>query len=289
VTSRRPKAIRILQAMVGLLRHGMGSSIGRCSVCGGRTVFVCYKDNKKENCRCLRCGSNSRTRLLAAEVVRTCTHHGASSLRELVKEDHVKEMTWYNTQSYGPIHRFLSKLPRYVCSEYLEDAPPASTENGVRCEDLQTLTFAAETFDVVIHTSLLEHVRQPEEALKECYRVLRPGGYLLFEVPLCDPWVPGLRRTTVPRIEASGDRDRYILPPIYHEDALRRAGSLVYTDFGLDLVETLCKFGYIVEYVCEEYRRSRMSHAVVFRCCVPAPSENSVQATFDDTPPNALK
>ena len=38
-------------------------------------------------------------------------------------------------------------------------------------------------FDVVLCISVLEHLWEPLEALKQCYRVLKPGGLLLIHVP----------------------------------------------------------------------------------------------------------
>jgi len=39
------------------------------------------------------------------------------------------------------------------------------------------------TFDIVFHQGLLEHFRDPLPLLREDLRVLRPGGYLLVDVP----------------------------------------------------------------------------------------------------------
>ena len=44
-------------------------------------------------------------------------------------------------------------------------------------------TFATATFDVVLLMSVLEHVWEPAEVLKQCHRVLRPRGVLLVNVP----------------------------------------------------------------------------------------------------------
>jgi ubiquinone/menaquinone biosynthesis C-methylase UbiE len=51
---------------------------------------------------------------------------------------------------------------------------------GVRFEqaDARSLPFADETFDVAVFDSTLSHVSQPERALAEAFRVLRPGGCL---------------------------------------------------------------------------------------------------------------
>ena len=42
-------------------------------------------------------------------------------------------------------------------------------------------------FDSVICTSVLEHLEDPEIALKECYRVLKSGGYAIYTVPFIWP------------------------------------------------------------------------------------------------------
>jgi len=51
------------------------------------------------------------------------------------------------------------------------------------------LPFDNDTFDVVISVNALEHVADPLSVLKECQRVLRPGGrvYLHFP-PFYSPW-----------------------------------------------------------------------------------------------------
>ena len=38
-------------------------------------------------------------------------------------------------------------------------------------------------FDTALCTQVLEHLEEPEKALRECYRVLKPGGYALYSVP----------------------------------------------------------------------------------------------------------
>lgn len=39
-------------------------------------------------------------------------------------------------------------------------------------------------FDCALSTAALEHLAEPELALRECFRVLRPGGKVIYTVPL---------------------------------------------------------------------------------------------------------
>ena len=39
------------------------------------------------------------------------------------------------------------------------------------------------SFDSAICTAVLEHLEEPEQALRECYRVLKPGGVAIYSVP----------------------------------------------------------------------------------------------------------
>lgn len=41
----------------------------------------------------------------------------------------------------------------------------------------------AERFDSAICTAVLEHLEEPEKAIRECYRVLKPGGVAIYSVP----------------------------------------------------------------------------------------------------------
>ena len=42
---------------------------------------------------------------------------------------------------------------------------------------------ASESFDSAICTAVLEHLEEPEQALRECCRVLKPGGIAIYSVP----------------------------------------------------------------------------------------------------------
>lgn len=99
-------------------------------------------------------------------------------------------------------------------------------------QDITCLSYPKNFFDLVIHSETLEHVIDVDKALSECLRVLRPGGYCLFTIPI----IPD--RLTVQRITASGrpKKIKYIKPPSYHGNGIRRMNYLVCWEFGGDFI-----------------------------------------------------
>jgi len=68
-------------------------------------------------------------------------------------------------------------------------ADPSGTVDWVQLDPgWQTLPFGPQTFDAVVASSVLEYVNDPTAVLRECGRVLRPGGVMLCTVP--DPRHP---------------------------------------------------------------------------------------------------
>ena len=63
-------------------------------------------------------------------------------------------------------------------------APPLSGIDTISHDLNQgTLPFEDETFDVVVATEVLEHLRMYYEVLREMVRVLKPGGLLIITIP----------------------------------------------------------------------------------------------------------
>jgi SAM-dependent methyltransferase len=74
-----------------------------------------------------------------------------------------------------------------IAPEMLRQAEMADRAQSVRWIRLdpgwRTLPFASGSLDAVIAASVLEYVPEPRAVLRECARVLRPGGTLLCTVP----------------------------------------------------------------------------------------------------------
>jgi SAM-dependent methyltransferase len=77
-------------------------------------------------------------------------------------------------------------FPHVETSEYFPDHPLGERVNGILNQDVQRLTFPDESFDLVTSNQVFEHVPDDVAAFRECYRVLRIGGALIFAVPLHD-------------------------------------------------------------------------------------------------------
>lgn len=50
--------------------------------------------------------------------------------------------------------------------------------------DILDLPFASESFDVVICNHVLEHIADDRKAMSELFRVMKPGGWGIFQVPM---------------------------------------------------------------------------------------------------------
>ena len=53
--------------------------------------------------------------------------------------------------------------------------------------DVTALKYESETFDYVLCINVLEHIIEPQKALDEIYRVLKPGGLAIISTPFLFP------------------------------------------------------------------------------------------------------
>ncbi len=53
----------------------------------------------------------------------------------------------------------------------------------IRTEFVEKMSFENDFFDVVVSAWVLEHLENPKEAFAEIYRVLKPGGVVIFLTP----------------------------------------------------------------------------------------------------------
>lgn len=77
---------------------------------------------------------------------------------------------------------------RGECNGQFELASCILDRNGIDKNRLintpgENIKLASNSFDIVISNDVLEHVSDPKAVFQETYRVLKPGGFLVFNVP----------------------------------------------------------------------------------------------------------
>ncbi|MEO9806317.1 MAG: methyltransferase domain-containing protein [Reichenbachiella sp.] len=107
--------------------------------------------------------------------------------------------------------------------------------------DIHKMPFEDDRFDVAFCNHVMEHVDNDIESMKEIYRVLKPGGWAIIQIPIFHP-VPDvtLEDATVTnpkeRERLFGQDDHVRLYGNDYPDRLRKAGFTVVED---DFVNTL--------------------------------------------------
>lgn len=161
--------------------------------------------NRQQGARCKRCKANLRTMVLAYAMMRYENNQGL--FKDFVKSRKFRRKQVLEINQAGRLTQYLKSLPGHTLAEYPE-------------VDIQHLPYADASFDIVVHSDTLEHVPDPLLALRECLRVLKPGGYCVYTVPMI------LDRVT---------RSRHGLPPSHHgSESETGEDYLVHTEFGAD-------------------------------------------------------
>lgn len=142
--------------------------IAKCRICRWLGFFLPYgrRRAKRWNAQCPCCGALERHRLLWAYL----TEDGHDVVR--------------------PGARLLHFAPEPVLADLLQQAEVAYESadlcmDGVDHQvDLTALPFEDDSYDVIVCNHVLEHVEDDAAAMRELYRVLRPGGRGVVMVPL---------------------------------------------------------------------------------------------------------
>jgi SAM-dependent methyltransferase len=196
------------------------ASVATCNLCG---FLIIRLHRGPTGRRCARCLSTFRHRA----VGRVLQHLG------LTRDAHVYELS-----SRGALCRHLRRhFARVTVSELFDGVAAGHFRGGVQCQDVQRLTHADAAFDLVTSTEVFEHVPDDRRAFAEVHRVLRPGGTLVFTVPLRE--VPA----TLERARLQDGTIVHLTDPEYHGDRLR-GRILAFRTYGLDILDRLRAVGF---------------------------------------------
>ena len=195
-------------------------SSGQCSTCCKKVNFVAYDSWLRDNFKCTNCGSIPRERALMLVVERYFPHWRESVIHESSPGDR------------GASIRFLNECSHYIPSQFFPDKLTGDVIEGIRCENLEALTFSDESIDLHITQDVLEHVFHPSSVFKEIARTLKPGGMHIFTVPLVKKSSPSLLRAQINQGQVA-----YLEPPTYHGNPIGDGKSLVTVDWGFDICQ----------------------------------------------------
>lgn len=142
-----------------------------CPVCTKRyRKFLPYgRINPRENALCPNCLSLERHRLIWM---------------------YLQEQTDFFTSKKKILHIapeacFIDRFEKIHGAGYITadiESPLAKVKM-----DIHQIPFEANQFDVVLCNHVLEHVQDDIQAMREIYRVLKPGGFSILQIPFFNP------------------------------------------------------------------------------------------------------
>lgn len=198
---------------------------GYCPVCRKEATFSSDSAWLRDNYRCHGCASIPRDRQLLKHI------HLYFPVME--EERAIVE--------YGPGNEFVKDLGGcYTGCQYWPERKFGETFGDFRNEDMENSTFPDDSFDLVCHADIMEHLFHPERALLDNCRILRPGGVAIFVFPVYRELPATIQMANV----NEGGRVEYYYPPEYHGSPVGGGKCLVVWKYAVDIIN---RFRSIVE------------------------------------------
>ncbi|MBW2738817.1 MAG: methyltransferase domain-containing protein, partial [Deltaproteobacteria bacterium] len=195
--------------------------VGFCPICEEKATFVSDHKWLRDNYRCVKCRSIPRQRYVQ------------HILYSLVPG-------WQNMVIHesSPCTDFIKRCAAgYTASQFYLGKEPGERVGEFTNENLEALTFTDNTFDLFLSQDVLEHVFNPEKAIKEMLRVIKPGGYVVFTIPVFH----AKKTVQRARLDENGNVE-YIEDAVYHGNPIDSEGSLAVWDYGDNFINDLKKW-----------------------------------------------
>lgn len=205
----------------------------RCPICLGRRICIRTQPHPLPGSRCLGCRSTAVHRGLFTILTARYGHDLATLAGGSV----------YEMSAHGALYRKLVQCAvtagfSLTTSELMDGVAPGEVRDGIRCEDVEHLTFPDHSFDLITSTDVFEHVENDIQGFREIARVLKPGGRLIFTVPF-NEHAPTLIRG---KRRADGTLE-HLATPEYHGDPMRGMSVYTWRTYGTDIAERLARAG----------------------------------------------
>jgi SAM-dependent methyltransferase len=177
--------------------------------------------NTREGTLCGNCKVNIRAQGLARAILKSRFGYEKNTLKEWIVEANKHKLKVCELNSCHNLHDTLIKLRKLTYAEY---GTPSE-------QNIEDLTYADNSFDIVLHSETLEHVNEPAKAMEECRRILKPNGLIIFTIPVI--WSRYTRR----RAKIENKKIKYTLSPSYH--GFKTDDYLVFYEYGHDVSRLL--------------------------------------------------
>ena len=123
-----------------------------------------------ENIFCPACYSNARDRLIVA----------------ILNEEDLSAKKVLHFAPERNVFNFLKKKSASVSTCDLMPDIYSAIDKNIRKENIMSLSFADQSFDLVIANHVMEHIPDDRKAMQEIFRVLKKGGQAILQVPFSE-------------------------------------------------------------------------------------------------------
>lgn len=175
----------------------------------------------RNNCVCPRCHSTDRDRLI---------HLYLTNFTSILSETN----SLLHVAPSGSLESLLKTIPNLKYDAGIKYHEGFYFSKDIPIIDIRELKYKDQNFDIIICNHVLEHIKEDLKAMKELYRVMKPGGWGLLQVPISNIIDKTYEDFTLTK----------------NEDREREFGQFDHVRiYGSDYVDRLIKAGFKVEIV----------------------------------------
>lgn len=201
---------------------------GFCPICKQHTRYVANGSWFREYLICEKChnGSAPRERALMKVIEQLVPNWRGLSVHES------------SPAPRGASVVLARECKNYTPSQLFAGRRPGEMVGGVVCQNLEKQSFADETFDLVVTQDVFEHVFHPDQAHREIWRTLKPGGYHIHTAPIYKE----IMETRIVATISNGVVAHLEEKPEYHGNPVDPNGSLVTVRYGYDVADKIAEW-----------------------------------------------
>lgn len=139
---------------------------------------------------------------LAAAIMKCYGFEG--TLDQFVKKQ--KRLRILEVNEAGHLNPWLKQIRQHVLASYPR-------------VNIMKLPYEDNAYDLIVHSDTLEHVDDPVRALRESLRVLRPGGFTCYTIPMVVGRLSKSRHGKPASFHGTPGNDEYLVHTEYGGDA----------------------------------------------------------------------